>query len=62
MKFFVFVNDWESFVNVWESLAVVTKKSVLVATGVLYLLLLEIQMSKIIKHHTTGSEFYENIL
>ena len=51
-----------SFVNVWESLAVVTKKSVLVATGVLYLLLLEIQMSKIIKHHTTGSEFYENIL
>ena len=58
----MFVNDWESFVNVWESLAVVTKKSVLVATGVLYLLLLEIQMSKIIKPHTTGSEFYENIL
>ena len=52
MKFYV------TTVNGWESLAVVTKKSILVLAGVLDLLLLEIEMSKLNQHHTRGTEFY----
>ena len=52
MKFFV------TTVSGWESLAIVTKKSILVPTGVLDLPLLEIEMSKLIKHRISGREFY----
>ena len=52
MKFFV------TTVSGWESLAIVTKKSILVPTGVLDLLLLEIEMSKLNKHRVSGREFY----
>ena len=52
MKFFV------TTVSGWESLAIVTKKSILVPTGVLDLPLLEIEMSKLIKHRIIGREFY----
>ena len=52
MKFFV------TTVSGWESLAIVTKKSILVPTGVLDLPLLEIEMSKLNKHRVSGREFY----
>ena len=52
MKFFV------TTVSGWESLAIVTKKSILVPTGVLDLPLLEIEMSKLKKHRVSGREFY----
>ena len=52
MKFF------ETTVSGWESLAVVTKKSILVPTGVQDSPLLEIEISKLNKHHTSGREFY----
>ena len=52
MKFFV------TTVSGWESLAIVTKKTILVPTGVLDLPLLEIEMSKLIKHGIIGREFY----
>ena len=52
MKFFV------TIVSDWESLAVVTKKSVLFPTGLLDPPLLEIEMSKLNKHHIGGREFY----
>ena len=42
----------------WESLAVVKEKSVLVIKSVLDQPLLEIEMSKLNKHHISGREFY----
>ena len=52
MKFFV------TNVSGWESLVVVTKESVSVPKGVLDQSLLEIEMSKLNKHHFSGGEFY----
>ena len=52
MKFFV------TTVSSLESLAVVTKMSILVPTGVLDPSLLEIQMSILNKHHISGIKFY----
>ena len=51
MKFFV------TIVSGWESVAVVTKKLILVPTGVLDAPLLEIAISKLNKHHISGREF-----
>ena len=42
----------------WKPLAVATKKSILVSTGVLDLPLLEIEMSKLIEDRINGREFY----
>ena len=42
----------------WEPLAVVTKKSILVPTGVLDQPLLELEMSKLNKHRMKGREIY----
>ena len=52
MKFFV------TTISGWESLAIVTKKSVLVPTGVLDLPLLDIEMSKLNEHRISGRKFY----
>ena len=42
----------------WEPLAVVTKRSILVPTGVLDQPLLELEMSKLNKHRMKGREIY----
>ena len=52
MKFF------GATVNGWELLDVVTKRSVSVPGGVLDPPLLEIEMSKLNKHHFSAREFY----
>ena len=52
MKFFV------TTISGWESLAIVTKKSVLVPTGVLDLPLLDIEMSKLNEHRISGRKYY----
>ena len=52
MKFFV------ATVRGWKPLAVVTKKSILVSTGVLDLPLLEIEISELIENRINGREFY----
>ena len=45
-------------VNGWESLDVVTKRSISVPGVVLDPPLLEIEMSKLNKHHISGKEYY----
>ena len=52
MKLFV------TTVSGWNVLPVVIKKSTLVSTGVLDPPLLEIEMSKLNKHHINGRELY----
>ena len=52
MKFFVATGKG------WESLAVVTKMSILVPTGVLDPPLVEIEMSKLNEHHISGREYF----
>ena len=52
MKFF------GATVNGWELLDVVTKRSVSVPGGVLDPPLLEIEMTKLNKHHISGKEHY----
>ena len=51
MKFFV------TTISSWESLAVVTKKSILVPKDVLDMPMLEIEMSKLNKHHISARDF-----
>ena len=46
-------------VNGKDSLAVVTKKSILVHTGLLDPPLLKIEMRKLNKYRTSGGEFYQ---
>ena len=52
MKFFM------TAISGWESLAVVTKMSILVPTGVLDRSLFKIEMSQVNKHHISGREFH----
>ena len=52
MKFFA------TTVSDWQSLVVETKTSILVPRAVLNKPLLEIEMSKLNKHHVNGKEFY----
>ena len=44
--------------NGWESLVVVTKKSILAPADVQGWPVLEIEISKLNKHHISGREFY----